>query len=57
MIYDILGKSRSLGITCKGKGHPITGYEEQVGAEIEVYSFFNLGATWRWVVNSTPRPL
>ena len=27
------------------------------GAEIYLYSFFNLGARWRWVVNATPRPL
>ena len=29
------------------------------GEEVEVwlYSFFSLGARWRWVVNTTPRPL
>jgi hypothetical protein len=25
--------------------------------EVYLYSFFNLGAKWGWVVNSTPRPL
>jgi hypothetical protein len=27
------------------------------GVEVWLYSFFNLGAKWRWVVSSTPRPL
>jgi len=27
------------------------------GVEIWLYSFFNLGARWRWVVNAMPRPL
>ena len=27
------------------------------GVEIYMYSFFNLGAGWWWVVNVTPRPL
>jgi hypothetical protein len=27
------------------------------GVEVELYSFFNLGARWRWVVNAMPRPL
>jgi hypothetical protein len=27
------------------------------GEEVYVYSFFNLGARWGWVVNATPRPL
>ena len=27
------------------------------GVEVQLYSFFNLGARWRWVVNVTPRPL
>jgi hypothetical protein len=27
------------------------------GVEAEIYSFFNLGARWEWVVNATPRPL
>jgi hypothetical protein len=26
----------------------------QRGAEEYLYSFFNLGARWRWVVNATP---
>jgi len=25
--------------------------------EAQLYSFFNLGARWGWVVNATPRPL
>jgi hypothetical protein len=25
--------------------------------EEQLYSFFNLGAIWVWVVNATPRPL
>jgi hypothetical protein len=29
----------------------------QRGLEVWLYSFFNLGARWGWVVNSTPRPL
>jgi len=29
----------------------------QGGAEVYLYSFFNLGARWGWVVNATPRPL
>jgi hypothetical protein len=24
------------------------------GVEVQLYSFFNLGARWRWVVNATP---
>ena len=29
----------------------------QRGAEVQFYSFFNLGARLGWVVNATPRPL
>jgi hypothetical protein len=29
----------------------------QRGIAVYLYSFFNLGASWRWVVNATPRPL
>jgi hypothetical protein len=29
----------------------------QRGVEVQLYSFFNLGARWGWVVNVTPRPL
>ena len=25
------------------------------GAEVYLYSFFNLNATWEWVINATPR--
>jgi hypothetical protein len=27
------------------------------GVEVQLYSFFNLGARWEWAVNVTPRPL
>jgi len=27
------------------------------GVEVLLYSSFNLGARWEWVVNATPRPL
>jgi hypothetical protein len=27
------------------------------GIEVQLYSFFNLGGGWVWVVNATPRPL
>jgi len=27
------------------------------GVEVPLYSFFNLGTRWWWVVNATPRPL
>ena len=29
----------------------------QRGSGVQLYSFFNLGARWVWVVNATPRPL
>jgi hypothetical protein len=29
----------------------------QTGGQVQVYSFFNLGASWGWVANATPRPL
>jgi hypothetical protein len=25
--------------------------------EVYLYAFFNLGTTWRWVANATPRPM
>jgi hypothetical protein len=35
--------------------------EELIGKKVnftlELYSFFNLGARWGWVVNATPWPL
>jgi hypothetical protein len=55
VIYDILGKARSFGITCKGKGHHITGHDDPVGVEAQVHSVYNLGATWPWVVNATTK--
>ena len=47
---------------CKGKGkgkvQPRTGHEDpEGGGEVELYSFFNLGARLGWVVNVTARPL
>ena len=27
------------------------------GVEIQLYSFFNTGTSWVWVVNATPPPL
>jgi len=27
------------------------------GVEVYLYSFFNLGARWEWLVKATPRPL
>jgi hypothetical protein len=27
------------------------------GVQIQLYSFFNLGTRWRWVVKATPLPL
>jgi len=27
------------------------------GVDLQIYSFFNLGTRWWWVVNTTPRPL
>ena len=42
----------------KGKGHPRRGHENQhVGVEEYLYSFFNLGARYGWMVNIKPRPL
>ena len=41
----------------KGKVRPGTGHEDIWGVDVYLYSFFNLGATWGWVVNATPRPL
>ena len=37
------------------KVHPIPGHESPV--EVQLYSFFNLGARCGWVVSATPRPL
>jgi hypothetical protein len=38
----------------KDKFCPRIGHE---GPEVKLYTFFNLGARWRMVVNATPRPL
>jgi len=40
-----------------GKVHPRTSHEGPEGGVVYLYSFFNLGARWSWVVNATPRPL
>ena len=38
--------------------HPITGREvPEWGADVYLYTSFNFGARWWWMVNSTPRPL
>jgi hypothetical protein len=42
----------------KGKVHPTTDHKgPQTGVEIYFYSFFNLGARWARVVNTTTRAL
>ena len=38
------------------KIHPRTGREGPEGVEVQLYSFFDLGARWGWVFNTTPRP-
>jgi len=44
--------------TIKVRFHPITGHEgPERGVRVYLYSFFNLGARWVWVVDTTPRPL
>ena len=41
----------------KGNVHPRTSHEAPTGGvEVQLYSFLNLGARWKWVVNGTPRP-
>ena len=41
----------------KGKVHPRTSHEAPTGGvEVQLYSFLNIGARWKWVVNGTPRP-
>jgi len=34
-----------------------TPWRPRRGVEVQLYSSFNLGARWGWVVNTTPRPL
>ena len=46
-----------LKVKSKGKGHPKEATKAQRGIEILIYSFFNLGSRWEWVVNATFRPL
>ena len=29
----------------------------QRGVEVQIYSFFNIGARWGWVVNAISQPL
>jgi hypothetical protein len=37
---------------------PITGHEGPRGeVEVQLYSFFNIGGRWGWVLIDTPRPL
>ena len=42
--------------TGKGQVHSITCHEGR-RMEVWLYSFFNLGCRWTWVVNATPQPL
>jgi len=49
---SVRGKSKG-----KGKVHPITGHESPEEDRGIIYSFFNLGAGWGWVVNATLRLL
>jgi hypothetical protein len=45
----------ALDIKVKGKVHPITSHEGlEEGVDVQLYSFFNPGAGWGWVVNTTP---
>ena len=49
--------SEGTAVPNNSKLHPITGHESpEWGVEIDLYSFFNLGARLGWVVNATPRP-
>jgi hypothetical protein len=42
----------------KGKVYLTRGHEgPELGAEVQPYSLFNLGARWTWMVNATPQPL
>jgi hypothetical protein len=45
-------------IPIKDKVHPTSGHQiPEGGVNLYLYSFFNLGAKWMSVVNTTPRPL
>jgi hypothetical protein len=44
-------------VTVKGKGHSRTGHEGLEGSRGIALLFLYLGATRRWVVHATPRPL
>jgi hypothetical protein len=57
--FDITMPSTDIQ-TCKQKVnvHPRIGHEGPVGrVEVWLYSLFNLGGRWWWVVNATPWPL
>ena len=41
----------------KGKVHLITCYEGKQGVQVQLYSLFNLGTGWGWVINIMPWPL
>jgi len=41
----------------KGKVHLINCYEGKLGVQVQLYSLFNLGAGWEWVITIMPRPL
>jgi hypothetical protein len=36
---------------------PEHGMKDKSGVKVQLYSFFNLGSRWGWVVKATPRPL
>ena len=41
----------------KGKAHPSKTMKARGGVEIQLYSLFNVGARWGWVVKATAWPL
>ena len=55
LLRDSYTVARCLSRKGKGKVHPRPGHEGPEGSvDVELYSFFNLGARWGWVVNATP---
>ena len=45
-------------VACAGKNSPCNiPWRPRRGVEVQLYTFFNLGTRWWWVVNATPRPL
>lgn len=41
----------------KGHVHPRTGHKGPEGVEVQLYTFFNLGARCKWMVSAMPQPL